>query len=221
MGLIFRRRRRGALPRATCCRWCFGARKWQWKELFLSKESKWSKKESKDHQWRSPKKIWRREKDSNLYWFNMNQLETISYLKFSFLPRHDPSLSSPPSPHEWRCFSQSPFDGWTLNVAERRGDIWMFPKIGYPQIIHFYKVFHYYKPSIFVIPLFLETPTYVWNVGETKVNIPKPNFLMLAAPSSSNFSLMFQLEDLWWSPYSVDILQEPKNQTLFGWSKLR
>ena len=36
-----------------------------------------------------------------------------------------------------------------------------------------------------------------------------------------NFSLMFQLEDLWWSTYSVDILlQEPKNQTLFGWSKL-
>ncbi len=39
--------------------------------------------------------------------------------------------------------------------------IWVFPKIGrYPQIIHFYRGFHY-EPSISgVFPLFLETPIY-------------------------------------------------------------
>ena len=36
-------------------------------------------------------------------------------------------------------------------------DIWMFPKIGYPQIIHFNRVFHY-KPSILGYPYFWKHP---------------------------------------------------------------
>ena len=37
---------------------------------------------------------------------------------------------------------------------------WMFPKIvGFPQNIHFNRVFHY-KPSILGVPLFLETPNW-------------------------------------------------------------
>jgi len=40
-------------------------------------------------------------------------------------------------------------------------DIWVFPKIGVPQIIHFSRVFHY-KPSILGVPLFLETPIYIY-----------------------------------------------------------
>lgn len=71
------------------------------------------------------------------------QLETISYIwSPPFLPRRHSSLS-PPSRHEWRCFSQSPLDGW-LSMWLRDGE------------------------------------TCVWNVGETKVKIPKPNFLMSA-----------------------------------------
>ena len=39
--------------------------------------------------------------------------------------------------------------------------IWVFPKImGFPQIIHF-RVFHY-KPSILGVPLFSETPIYIY-----------------------------------------------------------
>ena len=35
--------------------------------------------------------------------------------------------------------------------------IWVFPKIGYPQIIHFNRVFHY-KPSILGYPYFWKHP---------------------------------------------------------------
>ncbi len=39
----------------------------------------------------------------------------------------------------------------------RKCKIWMFPKIGVPQIIHFNRVFHY-KPSIFRYPCFWKHP---------------------------------------------------------------
>ena len=44
------------------------------------------------------------------------------------------------------------------NYGSLSVDVWVFPKNrGYPQIIHFNKVFHY-KPSNFGVSLFLETP---------------------------------------------------------------
>ena len=43
--------------------------------------------------------------------------------------------------------------------------IWMFPKWGYPQIIHFNRVFHY-KPSILGYPYFWKPP-YAKNSIET------------------------------------------------------
>ena len=39
--------------------------------------------------------------------------------------------------------------------------IWVFPKIVYPQIIHFNRGFHY-KPPILGVPLFLETPISIY-----------------------------------------------------------
>ena len=41
--------------------------------------------------------------------------------------------------------------------------MWVFPKIGYPQIIHFNRVFHY-KPSILGVSLFLDTPMYFFDL---------------------------------------------------------
>ena len=46
-----------------------------------------------------------------------------------------------------------------LFLVSRNG---CFRKWWYPQIIHFHRVFHY-KPSIFGVPLFLETPKCSWN----------------------------------------------------------
>ena len=42
-------------------------------------------------------------------------------------------------------------DGWKGLVT------WLFPKLGYPQIIHFNRVFHY-KPSILGYPYFWKHP---------------------------------------------------------------
>ena len=39
--------------------------------------------------------------------------------------------------------------------------IWVFPKIGVPQIINFNRVFHYFHHP-FWVPLFVETPIYVF-----------------------------------------------------------
>ena len=42
-----------------------------------------------------------------------------------------------------------------------KGSLWVFLKIMVPQIIHFNRDFHY-KPSILGVPLFLETPLWLF-----------------------------------------------------------
>ena len=54
--------------------------------------------------------------------------------------------------------------GGRMQTPQTLPSTWLFPKIGVPQIIHFNRVFHY-KPSIFGVPLFLETSTCMYIFG--------------------------------------------------------